>query len=29
VAGAEDGSISVFELGKPGKERFIKQIAHF
>jgi hypothetical protein len=29
VAGASDGSISVFELGKPGKERFIKQVAHF
>eukprot|EP00349_Pseudokeronopsis_sp_Brazil_P009175 CAMPEP_0202961928 /NCGR_PEP_ID=MMETSP1396-20130829/6027_1 /ASSEMBLY_ACC=CAM_ASM_000872 /TAXON_ID= /ORGANISM="Pseudokeronopsis sp., Strain Brazil" /LENGTH=316 /DNA_ID=CAMNT_0049682157 /DNA_START=155 /DNA_END=1105 /DNA_ORIENTATION=- len=28
-AGASDGSMSVFEMGKPGKERFIKQLAHY
>lgn len=24
VAGASDGTLSVFELGPPGKERFMK-----
>ena len=29
VTGSADGIISVFELGKPGKERFAKEIATF
>lgn len=29
VAGATDGSLSIFELNKPRSERFSKQIAHF
>jgi hypothetical protein len=29
VAGASDGSLSIFELGKAGKERFMKQLVAF
>jgi len=29
VAGATDGSLSIFELNKPRSERFSKQVAHF
>lgn len=29
VAGATDGSLSIFELGRPKAERFTKQLAEF
>jgi len=29
VAGAVDGSLSIFELGRPKQERFTKQLTSF